>query len=81
MSTGSSSINGRQFNALALSMTHPIDVLDLTDDIFTGHHETGTIDLVFHPQFPDKRYAYVTYSAKGGAQLIRGCLVLRSTRT
>ena len=45
----------------------PFAVLDLTDDIFTGHHETGTIDLVFHPDFPDKRYAYVTYSAKGGS--------------
>ncbi|MGB0588376.1 MAG: PQQ-dependent sugar dehydrogenase [Myxococcota bacterium] len=47
--------------------TSPMPVLDLTDKIFTGHHEAGTIDLVFHPDFETNRYAYVIYSAKGGS--------------
>ena len=45
----------------------PTAVLDLTDVIFTEHHETGTIDLVFHPNFEQTRYAYVIYSAMGGS--------------
>lgn len=45
----------------------PMAVLDLTDVIFTGHHETGTVDLVFHPNFAENRFAYVLYSAEGGS--------------